>query len=587
MSNDLMITLNAEIAPGALNGSRGGAAGADAGADGASFGQVMMEASARETASAPVSGNRNRADRGAEEKPNSEQAASRPADEEKTKEETVSQEASCAEQQSESELPATGRWGADARIAATAESKMAGDGVAATLNDTPDRRQGLADVARLRADVADGARRQLGTSLGGRWTEAAAEGEKETSNAPATGENRSEPGGIAQSGRRAGRYQAATGLQGSQMRGSALSTAASGADTEPSSGRSVGEGQGAEPILKSASRPLGAVSSKAGATDAVVLQASEPVVAQAVAAEGSNRRIDARLQNAKKAAADTPAAASPDRPVLSTAATVTDGGTGSEKKDARRSVGRRAADDGKTGDAARREATGERYVPITPETAVTESEKEIPAAVRSLSAKADPTGTGGAAEVRAAAVKTVAPQDATVTGTEAVSQSGGQTSLASRVETIGRGFNEASAGVPQDVSRQVGERLGQMVRRGDNEMRIALRPETLGHLSLKISSEQHLVTVHVTAETQVAKELIETHLGQLRADLSQQGISLDAFDVDVATTGEEGGRRPQTGRPNVGPRLAASGAGDEVMDDIPAAAMMEGRGGHSLVGVYA
>lgn len=136
------------------------------------------------------------------------------------------------------------------------------------------------------------------------------------------------------------------------------------------------------------------------------------------------------------------------------------------------------------------------------------------------------------------------------------------------------------------MTRQVAERIGQQLRRGESEVRLALKPESLGHLHLKITTGHQHVAVHITAETPAAKEMIEQHLGQLRADLAQQGLGLSAFDVDVSTSGEDASQQEmarQQGRPRAAGAVAGEGAPEPALQP-PA---LDNWGGHSLVGVYA
>ena len=146
-----------------------------------------------------------------------------------------------------------------------------------------------------------------------------------------------------------------------------------------------------------------------------------------------------------------------------------------------------------------------------------------------------------------------------------------------------------SGNVPDSVMRQVADRIGSQLRQGASEVRIALKPETLGHLDIKICTDQHQVTVRIMAETPAAKELIEAHLGQLRSDLSQQGLGLGRVEVDLfAATDDRGGRgedrRFAWRGPNGAPGAVDPGTQSTSISAVGAA--ME-TASHSLVGVYA
>ena len=84
------------------------------------------------------------------------------------------------------------------------------------------------------------------------------------------------------------------------------------------------------------------------------------------------------------------------------------------------------------------------------------------------------------------------------------------------------------------------ENLGSLVRtaafllkNGRSEVKIALYPESLGHLKIRISTESHQVAVKIIAETTAAKDLIENNLQQLKIDFQNQGLEIQKFDVSL------------------------------------------------------
>ena len=143
--------------------------------------------------------------------------------------------------------------------------------------------------------------------------------------------------------------------------------------------------------------------------------------------------------------------------------------------------------------------------------------------------------------------------------------------------------------VPDSVVRQVADRIGVQLRQGASEVRIALKPETLGHLDLKISADQHQVTVRIMAETPAAKELIEAHLGQLRSDLSQQGLGLARVEVDLFAANDDRGGHGEDRRFAWRGSGSAPGATGPAAQSAPISAVGAAleTASHSLVGVYA
>ncbi len=73
-----------------------------------------------------------------------------------------------------------------------------------------------------------------------------------------------------------------------------------------------------------------------------------------------------------------------------------------------------------------------------------------------------------------------------------------------------------------------------LLKNGRQEVKMALHPESLGHLKIRISTENHQVTVRFMAETSAAKELIEHNLHQLKADFQSQGLEIQKFDVSLS-----------------------------------------------------
>ncbi|MCF8127261.1 MAG: flagellar hook-length control protein FliK [Deltaproteobacteria bacterium] len=105
------------------------------------------------------------------------------------------------------------------------------------------------------------------------------------------------------------------------------------------------------------------------------------------------------------------------------------------------------------------------------------------------------------------------------------------------------GNNPVGPEIEKETQRSSGgkENLGAVVRtaafllkNGRQEARMALHPESLGHLKIRISTENHQVTVRVMADTVAAKELIEHNLHQLKADFQNQGMEITKFDVSLS-----------------------------------------------------
>ena len=92
------------------------------------------------------------------------------------------------------------------------------------------------------------------------------------------------------------------------------------------------------------------------------------------------------------------------------------------------------------------------------------------------------------------------------------------------------------------------ESLGSLVRsaafllkNGRSQVKMALYPESLGHLKISISTESHQVTVKIMTETMAAKDLIENNLQQLKVDFQNQGLEIQKFDVSLSQDSNRNG----------------------------------------------
>lgn len=90
-----------------------------------------------------------------------------------------------------------------------------------------------------------------------------------------------------------------------------------------------------------------------------------------------------------------------------------------------------------------------------------------------------------------------------------------------------------------DVIAQIMEKSKVSVKPDLSEVKILLRPEQLGEVSLKIATQNGIVTAQFIAENQKVKEIIESNFNQLRDMLSEQGVDVGALEVNVSNSDEE------------------------------------------------
>jgi flagellar hook-length control protein FliK len=89
---------------------------------------------------------------------------------------------------------------------------------------------------------------------------------------------------------------------------------------------------------------------------------------------------------------------------------------------------------------------------------------------------------------------------------------------------------------------QIVEKAALNLRNGKSQVRIDLKPEFLGSVRMKITTENHLVTVRILTELPIVKEMIENNISQLKTDLQSQGLEIDKLDVSVANDSQQRGK---------------------------------------------
>jgi flagellar hook-length control protein FliK len=82
--------------------------------------------------------------------------------------------------------------------------------------------------------------------------------------------------------------------------------------------------------------------------------------------------------------------------------------------------------------------------------------------------------------------------------------------------------------VDQIIKKAVLE-LGQ----NKSELKINIKPESLGAINIQVVSENEHLTAKITTETQSVKNIIEQNLDQFKSDLSKSGMEFDGIDVSV------------------------------------------------------
>lgn len=109
-------------------------------------------------------------------------------------------------------------------------------------------------------------------------------------------------------------------------------------------------------------------------------------------------------------------------------------------------------------------------------------------------------------------------------------------------ENIGKAFNEVLTRTEErsnvntsDVINQIIDKIKVGITEDMSEIKITLKPEYLGEVSLKIAVNNGIITAQFTAESQKIKEIIEANFNILKDSLLEQGIQVSELTVNVGT----------------------------------------------------
>lgn len=99
------------------------------------------------------------------------------------------------------------------------------------------------------------------------------------------------------------------------------------------------------------------------------------------------------------------------------------------------------------------------------------------------------------------------------------------------------GATRASEGAQRGLTSQAMDQIVQkavlLLNNDQHEVHIELKPEFLGHIRLQIVTESQQVAIKITAELPFVKDMLESNLNQLKAELQAQGLKIDSLEVSV------------------------------------------------------
>ena len=86
-----------------------------------------------------------------------------------------------------------------------------------------------------------------------------------------------------------------------------------------------------------------------------------------------------------------------------------------------------------------------------------------------------------------------------------------------------------------DIVNQVVEKLQSSMQDGQTTLEMQLNPENLGKVYVNISSKEGVIHAQLAASNEAVRAALETQVADLRQNLNQAGVKVDAVEVTVAS----------------------------------------------------
>jgi hypothetical protein len=106
-----------------------------------------------------------------------------------------------------------------------------------------------------------------------------------------------------------------------------------------------------------------------------------------------------------------------------------------------------------------------------------------------------------------------------------------------RVSESPKEFRPEGQSFHTEVLKQITEKTSSGLKSGQSEIRIDLKPESLGHLRIHVLTDHQQVTVKILAENPRVKEMIENQASLIKNELQNQGIHVNTVKVDMLMSG--------------------------------------------------
>lgn len=85
----------------------------------------------------------------------------------------------------------------------------------------------------------------------------------------------------------------------------------------------------------------------------------------------------------------------------------------------------------------------------------------------------------------------------------------------------------------ETVMSQVTQRFSSAIKNGFQEIRLTLKPESLGEIKMTVQMEGDIVMARINVESQQVKQIVESNLQSLKDALEEHNLQAGSFDVNV------------------------------------------------------
>lgn len=91
----------------------------------------------------------------------------------------------------------------------------------------------------------------------------------------------------------------------------------------------------------------------------------------------------------------------------------------------------------------------------------------------------------------------------------------------------------------EDIMEQVTENLKVNMKEDLTEMEMQLHPASLGNVKIQVAARDGVITANFTTQNETVKEVLESQIVQLKEQMNEQGIKVEAVEVTVNTNAFE------------------------------------------------